>query len=295
MIEQSDPQADEQYTSHCSNCQQALIGPYCHHCGQAKKSQLRFFSEVFHDLLGSLYSYDSKINQTIWPIIFSPWRVTCAYLAGQRARFLHPFRLYLFASLVFFLLIPNLPTHSSIVFEQTNETAVAEISEKPAASAENLEHSIREKLLIAQQHPDRLVDDIIQRLPSTLFVLLPLLALVSKLFYPSNERYYTEHLVVILYLQSFLFFNLMLSSVSASVAYYLNNTFADPTFASNTLSFISQAINCWIVIGFYITYKKVYGDKHVITLVKTLALISLFSLLLLISFIATAGFSLMNF
>jgi len=46
---------------------------------------------------------DSKFFATIGLLIAKPWRLTKEFLAGTRVRYLHPPRLYLLASILFFL------------------------------------------------------------------------------------------------------------------------------------------------------------------------------------------------
>ena len=95
-------------TSHelCQNCETPLYGAFCHHCGQSSQSSFRFFGGILKDFLGGLFSYDSRVNRTLIPLLVKPGYVIEQYLLGRRVYFLPPFRLYLFASLVFFLLLP---------------------------------------------------------------------------------------------------------------------------------------------------------------------------------------------
>lgn len=58
------------------------------------------------DLLDNLFSYDSRVYRTLVPLMTKPGFVCREYLAGKRVRYLPPFRLYLFASIIFFLVVP---------------------------------------------------------------------------------------------------------------------------------------------------------------------------------------------
>jgi hypothetical protein len=55
--------------------------------------------------LGSFLNWDSKFFATIGLLIAKPWRLTNDFLAGKRARYVHPLRLYLLASILFFLAV----------------------------------------------------------------------------------------------------------------------------------------------------------------------------------------------
>ena len=90
----------------CLNCGQQLEGEFCHACGQSSKPTTRYFGTIFMELLDNFLSYDSRVYRTVLPLLFRPGYVCRRYLEGRRVSFLPPFRLYLFASVVFFLLGP---------------------------------------------------------------------------------------------------------------------------------------------------------------------------------------------
>jgi len=92
--------------THCLNCGAPLAGDFCHDCGQSAQSLRRPFWALLGESLETLFSLDSRAARTLPALIFRPGRVTRAYLDGQRARFIPPFRLYVLASLVFFVLLP---------------------------------------------------------------------------------------------------------------------------------------------------------------------------------------------
>lgn len=87
----------------CENCGTELRGHWCSKCGQPAIDYKRSFRHVIVDLLESFLNWDSKFFTTIGLLLTRPWRLTNAFLAGHRVRYLHPARLYLFASVVFFL------------------------------------------------------------------------------------------------------------------------------------------------------------------------------------------------
>lgn len=57
---------------------------------------------MFVDVLNEFLNWDSKFFATIGLLIVKPWRLTNEFLAGHRARYVHPLRLYLLASILFF-------------------------------------------------------------------------------------------------------------------------------------------------------------------------------------------------
>src|SRR2546423_9402752 len=88
--------------SHCENCGTQLSGHYCSQCGQAAIDYRRSFGHVLVDVLNEFLNWDSKFFATIALLIFKPWRLTNEFLAGHRVRYVHPLRLYLLASILFF-------------------------------------------------------------------------------------------------------------------------------------------------------------------------------------------------
>ena len=88
--------------TNCENCTEPLHGHWCAQCGQPAVDYRRSFGHVIADVLESFLNWDSKIFATIGWLIVRPWRLTNEFLAGHRVRYLHPLRLYLLASIVFF-------------------------------------------------------------------------------------------------------------------------------------------------------------------------------------------------
>jgi hypothetical protein len=88
--------------SHCENCGAQLSGKYCAQCGQPAIDYRRSFRHVIVDVLDSFLNWDSKFFATLALLIVKPWQLTNDFLAGKRVRYVHPLRLYLLASILFF-------------------------------------------------------------------------------------------------------------------------------------------------------------------------------------------------
>ena len=90
---------------HCENCDALLTGRWCSQCGQAAIDYRRSFRHVIVDALDSFLNFESKFFATIGWLIARPWHLTNQFLAGRRVRYVHPLRLYLLVSILFFFVV----------------------------------------------------------------------------------------------------------------------------------------------------------------------------------------------
>ena len=88
----------------CENCDTALTGEYCSQCGQHAIDYHRSLTRLAIDAADSLLNWDTKFLNTLVVLLLRPWRLTNDFNAGRRVRYVHPLRLYLLASIAFFLL-----------------------------------------------------------------------------------------------------------------------------------------------------------------------------------------------
>lgn len=87
----------------CSNCATVLSGPVCHSCGQTADTFHRPVWDLVLDVLDGLFGLEGRLWRTLPALMFRPGWLTLHYLKGVRARYVMPFRLYLTASVLFFL------------------------------------------------------------------------------------------------------------------------------------------------------------------------------------------------
>src|SRR5947209_1608119 len=90
--------------THCGNCGAPLTGEFCSHCGQHAIDYRRSIFRVLLDAADSFLNWDTKFLHSMNQLLIHPWQLTNDFNAGRRARYVHPLRLYLIASIVFFLL-----------------------------------------------------------------------------------------------------------------------------------------------------------------------------------------------
>lgn len=91
----------------CLNCGFELIGPHCHGCGQ--KAQVhRTLRSYGHDLLHGVFHFEGKVWKTLPMLAFKPGELTRRYIHGERAKFVSPLALFLFAVFLMFAVVGSL-------------------------------------------------------------------------------------------------------------------------------------------------------------------------------------------
>lgn len=85
----------------CENCATPLQGEYCHACGQSVHSPTRDFRHAVEDVFESFWHLDGRVFRTLRDLLV-PGRVAINYLAGKRARYLPPLRLFVILSVLTF-------------------------------------------------------------------------------------------------------------------------------------------------------------------------------------------------
>jgi len=94
----------ERHEKKCLNCNADLFGRFCHVCGQEniepKETVWGLISHFFYDIT----HFDGKFFSTCRYLITRPGFLPKEYIEGRRARYLHPIRMYVFTSAVFFLI-----------------------------------------------------------------------------------------------------------------------------------------------------------------------------------------------
>jgi hypothetical protein len=89
----------------CPNCGKPMIGAYCAICGQARDVNRRSVWGLIKVLVEDIASFDSRIMRTGWALVLRPGELASAFREGRTQRYLPALRLYLFVSLIFFLVL----------------------------------------------------------------------------------------------------------------------------------------------------------------------------------------------
>jgi len=278
-------------TSECENCHAVLQGDFCHKCGQARKTNLLAFNEFVLTLLGGLLSYDSKVNRTLIPLIAKPGAVCNEYLHGHRARFIAPMKLYLFCSVIFFLLMPLLgdininASESESIHDEFKQALQEDEDLKGLADGVNsgISINLNDSSSESDVHIDFLSEEqnaffkerlqsmkklegddyakiVKDNLPGIMFFMLPLLALILKITNIFKGRLYSEHFVVALYAQSYVFIVMCLLSIFEAAGEYF--TFISSSLLLSELwSAVVSVGFVWMMVHLFLMQKRIYKQS----------------------------------
>ena len=112
---------------------------------------------------------------------------------------------------------------------------------------------------------ERVVNGVFGKLPGAMLVLVPLFALLLKLFYVFKRRLYMEHLIVVLHSQAFLFLWLLLCTLLAMFANWLE---PHALWTTSPLNWLERALVLWAPIYLLLTQKRIYRQGWPMTLLK---------------------------
>ena len=89
----------------CLNCGTTLQGKFCYNCGQENLEIKESFGHMMSHTISDYFHFDDQFFHTLKPLFLKPGFLTTEYLAGRRARYLHPVKMYIFISLVYFIVL----------------------------------------------------------------------------------------------------------------------------------------------------------------------------------------------
>jgi hypothetical protein len=297
----------EARASACLNCGTPLAGAFCADCGQRDIPKYPSVRDLVVDAAAEFSGWDGRLATSLRDLILRPGMLTREFLEGRRVRYISPLRLYLMASLVYFLLAAGAPdlklgsgdkslflglnvgtttTHKKPAAsgpERVANTARESIEKQevldPAAKAAALKDIDRAPAVLqpllrrAIEDPRGLKQRLVETMPRMLFILLPIFAGILALFY--RGRNYPEHLYFAIHLHAFIF----LALIVGQVAKYTRL----PILAACA----SLAALIWIPIYATMAFRRVYGGSLGRTLAKEVAIGVIYSVA------AAAGFIVM--
>lgn len=226
----------------CRNCKSRLEGEYCSKCGQRERSGDLHFSELAGELLGDFVSWDSRLWRTMLPLMLRPGFLTAEFIAGRKARYIPPLRLYLIISFVLFLALPFVA--GNVVEVSTSDKLTTAVGDAEVQQLEAIEKSLEDinapgltaDISLADEDDPQWLQELDQRLednavklgddpgdfvellmeyaPQMMFLLMPLFALLVKMSFLSSPFHYIQHLVFALHYHSFAYLLYLANAVA---------------------------------------------------------------------------------
>ncbi|WP_329741666.1 DUF3667 domain-containing protein [Dyella sp. A6] len=112
---------------------------------------------------------------------------------------------------------------------------------------------------------ERMISGVFGKLPGAMLVLVPVFALLLKLFYLFKRRLYMEHLIVALHSHAFLFLWLLLCTLLALLAGWLEPHAAWTAYPFNWLE---RILVLWAPVYLLLMQKRIYRQGWLMTVVK---------------------------
>ena len=111
-------------TNQCRNCGDVLNGQYCTSCGQREGRGDLHFTEAATDILGDVFTWDSRVWRTLIPLLIRPGFLSAEFNAGRRMRYMPPFRLYIVVSFLMFLAMSFAAGEAGFAVDDFDDAAV---------------------------------------------------------------------------------------------------------------------------------------------------------------------------
>ena len=136
--------------------------------------------------------------------------------------------------------------------------------------------------------PNRFIEAFLGAVPTALFLLMPVFALLLKVFYLGSGRRYLEHVVVALYSHAWLLVFLL--------ALFLLNAVKD-AFSANWVAVLTSLLSgllwMWVPIYLWVMQHRVYRDHWLVTTLRYVVIGSIYMVLVLfvVAFAMVSGLS----
>lgn len=324
----------------CLNCGTELEGKFCHNCGQENLQVKENFGHMMNHAISDYFHFDQQFFHTLKPLLLKPGNLTIEYMAGRRAQYLHPVKMYIFISLIYFLLvfnqnnelvqIPNKPDNKETLIQaqksidknkwippaqkkishdqiQEKIDALDSTKKKIAVKKDTGRHNYtglitttsdtsyqqylqsQKKLPEAKQDgfftryynqkafalknpninvKELTIEGIKHNFPKMMFFLLPLFALILRVAFWKNKKYYVEHLIYAFHLHCFVFLFLTIIMILKMVI---------PANWGALLGWVNFLTTIAVLFYIYRSLRVVYKRKRFRTITKMIGMSFVYS------------------
>jgi Protein of unknown function (DUF3667) len=258
----------------CLNCGATLHGPFCSRCGQKVVRRDISLGGFLRETTEQLTDWDGKVPLTLRTLFLRPGVLTLDFLAGRRARWLSPLRVYLICSLSFFA--------GRAVIDELGLRAFRDMARFSLDRPEGVTGPLttEERKLIADGLPgqvfgaervERIVfsqrafnQELEKSLPRAMFVLLPVFALLTRLAWAKALPRYPAHLYVALHIHAAAFGAMLVMSLVVGIV------------PQSVAAVIGPGFLVYIVWYSLTALRRVFADSWPKTLAKSVAIVSVY-------------------
>ena len=274
----------------CLNCGEPLSGPFCSKCGQRAIPAYPTLRELVGDAWQELSGYDGRVLRTFRHLMRWPGALTLEVLEGHRARYVSPVRVYLVASVIYFLVSaasptvikPRAPVRSPGNFNvdlSNPEAAVGGLTpEERAEIHKSIDGSpwwVRPVLQSAVADPAAFQRRLLQNLPRALFALVPVFAGILALFY--RRRPFSQHLIFALHVHAVIF---LAQTVREA---------ADFTRSVSVGELVSLLVLVYLTVYILRAFKAVYRERWGTIVLKSAGVGAIYGIACLLALMITIG------
>lgn len=136
----------ERKEKNCLNCGANVQGRFCHICGQENIEPKEGFWHLVTHFVYDITHFDGKFFSTLQYLLFKPGFLSHEYLRGRRASYLHPIRMYVFTSAIFFLIFFSLHKEDEAVKVNESKPTAAQVLKKLEKRKTDLQHMLTDSL-----------------------------------------------------------------------------------------------------------------------------------------------------
>lgn len=268
--------------TYCTNCGEELRGMYCHRCGQFAAEATETLPRFIKHYMDNNFSYDGRLWITLKYLFLRPGFLPQEYKKGRITSYMHPLKLYMFTSFVFFFLFFTLTlSNNKLINMEGNSNSISVNMDDT-----NSDHTGKsEKKIDLNKFRDIASGHFKTYSPLAMFLLMPFFGLLLKAVYRRNKISYVNHLVFSINFHTIL---LILFSMAIITDYVSNKTY--PEISNHTTNVLLSGI----IIYFLIASKKFYnlGWKKII--LKTTLISFLYSILIFTLLVAFLSFEIIQ-
>lgn len=119
----------------CANCGAALIGHYCHECGQQAHLHNKL-GHLLHEFVEGIAHFDGRLWRTLPLLAWRPGRLSRDWIEGKRARYVAPLHIFLFALFLMFTIPTFIHYKSTDTVNVNGAPVIVDAKDREAAMKE---------------------------------------------------------------------------------------------------------------------------------------------------------------